>query len=219
MDSIKELFDAFSQRIRSPFFGYIAIAFVASNWKPLAFLIFGDVPIAERIAHFDTETTYRTLAVYPIVAGIIAAVASPWFSYFGAWLAKKPVTLRKTLEVRAASEVARLRSELRESANKEVDELIQSALKQDAQLRKIENEQLRDELQKQISASRDVNSRNNSFFSDDSGARSHNSNPGKSSKKIQLLQSLAENARQMGKYEEASALLREALALEEASRN
>ncbi|KPN63718.1 hypothetical protein SAMN04488527_12715 [Aliiroseovarius crassostreae] len=101
-DVLKDLMDAANNRIRSPFLGSILFVFLVVNWRPLFNLLFGDSPVLVRLAHFDNVTTWESLYLWPVVGGVVFALASPWLRYAGAWVAKKPVAHLKQLQDEAA---------------------------------------------------------------------------------------------------------------------
>jgi hypothetical protein len=89
-DLFKQLFDAASERIRSPFFGSILISFIGFNWRELFYLLFADKPVRARILYFDANTDVWSLFVYPVALGILLALLMPWVSYLGAIVARLP---------------------------------------------------------------------------------------------------------------------------------
>lgn len=149
MDGIKEIFEAFSQRIKSPIFGYVIIAFLAANWKPVFFLLFSGEPTPVKFTYLDENTSWATLFWLPLIIGVLAALAAPWISLAGAIWAESPTNKKRIRAVKAANEVSKLRNELRDEQNKEVGSLIESA-RQDAEVQKIEDEKSRMQLQEQI---------------------------------------------------------------------
>lgn len=156
MSALKEVYDAFSQRIRSPIFGYVILAFFFVNWKPLFNLFFSNEEISERIMYLEDNTSCTTLLILPLVFGLLAALTGPWVSLLGAMWAKFPTNKRRIREVRAANEVSKIRNELREEQNREIDALIASS-KQDAEIQNIEDENVRQNIQNQINEIRDDN--------------------------------------------------------------
>ncbi len=92
-DYFKQIFDAWGDRIRSPFFGSVLVAFVAVNWKVLFYLFFADKPVRARILYFDMNSDLTSLVLLPIGLGVIAAIALPWTSYVGAYFARLPKSL------------------------------------------------------------------------------------------------------------------------------
>lgn len=82
-DVLKDIFEAANNRIRSPFVGSIIIVFLAVNWRPVFNLLFGETEVLVRIAHFDNVTTWQSLYVWPIVGGVVFALASPWLKHVG----------------------------------------------------------------------------------------------------------------------------------------
>lgn len=104
-DVLKDIFEAANNRIRSPFVGSIIIVFLAVNWRPVFNLLFGEAEVLVRIAHFDNVTTWQSLYVWPIVGGVVFALASPWLKLIGAAFAALPIKLLNNLQ--QSEEVAR----------------------------------------------------------------------------------------------------------------
>ncbi len=149
MDTLKEFLESLSQRIKSPIFGSVLVSFFIINWRAIAILLFDDRGLIERMDLFDGMTSWMTLLLSPFVLGLFLALVAPWVAYLGAYWAEKPTNLRRIREVKAASEVARIKAQLGEELNREVDTLIASA-KQDAEVAQIEDKDLREDLQRQI---------------------------------------------------------------------
>lgn len=103
MDFLKDTFEAYRERIRSPILGSILIAFFACNWKAIWFLLFSDVPIVLKFAYFDYQTSPWTLYVWPVVIGTTIALLTPCITLFGAWMATKPTGLLNKLQSNQAS--------------------------------------------------------------------------------------------------------------------
>ena len=90
LDALKETMDAWLARVKSPVLGYIVLAFILVNWKPLWFLVFADYGAYHRIHYFELHTDWLSLYVGPVALGVAAAAISPWAVLFGAWLARLP---------------------------------------------------------------------------------------------------------------------------------
>lgn len=86
MDFLKDAFEAFDQRIRSPIVGSIGIAFVVMNWKPIWFLFFSEVTVEEKFHFFEANRLYAL----PILIGLVFGLAMPWIRLGGAWAATVP---------------------------------------------------------------------------------------------------------------------------------
>lgn len=75
---MKDIIEAIGDRIKSPYFGYTILAFIACNWKAV-FLLFLTVGTPqERLDAFDSATDIMSLAVIPISVGFFIALSSPW---------------------------------------------------------------------------------------------------------------------------------------------
>ncbi len=108
LDVLKEAYDAYSERIRSPIVGSIFFSFVAINWKPLWFLVFEEASARRKFEYFDGATNFLSLYFGPIFLGISIALALPWFQFVWARLVSRPIRMLKSYQ---AEEASRLRIE------------------------------------------------------------------------------------------------------------
>ena len=146
MDSIKEIFDALGQRIKSPVFGYILIAFVACNWKPLYYVFFSGDPALEKFNFFDANTDSWSLYLWPLIFGLLSALVAPWVSNWGAWWATKPTNERRIREVNEAHKIISAKNKWAaeretEKANKE--QALIDAAKRDLEVKEIDDDDVR----------------------------------------------------------------------------
>lgn len=102
-DLFKEIWEAASQRIRSPFLGSIVFAFVAINWRALFYLFFAETSVITRLTYFRMRTDLYTLYLAPLVVGLLLALAMPWLKFVGAWIAVKPAAKLAELQSGEAS--------------------------------------------------------------------------------------------------------------------
>jgi len=149
MDSLKEIFDAFGQRIKSPVFGYILIAFVACNWKPLYYVFFSGDPALEKFSFFDANTDAWSLYLLPLIFGLLSALFAPWVSNWGAWWATKPTNEKRIREVNEAHKVISAKNKWAaeretEKANKE--QALIDAAKRDLEIKEIDDDDVRKDL-------------------------------------------------------------------------
>lgn len=98
MDFLKDAFDALSQRIRSPFFGSVFLAFVLLNWKPIWYLIFANTSVAQKFLFFDNNTTNWTIYGLPLILGALLSIAWPWLRLLGAWIAVAPTMKLRNMQ-------------------------------------------------------------------------------------------------------------------------
>ncbi|MEO0382935.1 MAG: hypothetical protein AAF234_05210 [Pseudomonadota bacterium] len=216
MDSIKDLFEAFAQRIRSPVIGYILLMAVLFNWKAFFFLFFSGDPAIDKFAFFDDNTNGWSLLGLPLIAGILAALLTPWVNWAGQVAVQKPMMMQRTRNAQAAHEIALLRAKHKNAENSMVDELIQAA-KQDETVLQIEDPEVRTKLEEQISDLRESQKR---FFSSESGNNklelSGNARdiPGSDiGKQMEVLVTLAKNLEERGDYNRANEVIEEVLKL------
>ncbi len=165
---MKEILEAISIRIKSPVFGYFILSFTAINWKPLFFLIADNSNATERIAFFDQHTNYYSLLIYPLIFSVIAAILYPWINYVFLWISRTPSYLRNSIFAEAEHRALMIKKNYEELRNSHFsmkeNELIGQA-KRDEEILNIENQELRENLQKQIDELRnqkDINVNSNS---------------------------------------------------------
>lgn len=207
MDSIREIFDALSQRIRSPVIGYVILMVLLFNWKVFFFLFFSGESAEAKFTNFDDHTDRWSLFVFPTIVGIAAAILTPWINVVGQWAVTKPMLIHKKRNAEAAHELALLKAGHKNAENKLIEGLIEAA-KQDEQVMQIEDDETRNRLQQQINELREERSSNLALSGDASSDRMAGLRM-----EIELIGKLAENARQLGKHDESNSLLREAIEL------
>ncbi|MEJ2001823.1 MAG: hypothetical protein P8X77_10585 [Maritimibacter sp.] len=155
---LKEIMDAMGSRLRSPFFGSIAVVFVISNWKPLFYLVFSSEPVSVRLRFFDLNTDEISLYLLPFGLGMLIAVIAPWLKYAGAIIAAQPTRRLRALHDEEAIErkiadlgrQARLEEAQAAEENAKERRLIEAA-KRDREVEDLGD----DELEKEIAASRE----------------------------------------------------------------
>lgn len=216
MDSIKELIDAFAQRVRSPVIGYIILMALLVNWKAFFFVVFSGDTALNKFAYFDANTDWLTLLVQPIGLGIVAAIATPWINLMGQWLVKNPVMKFKKNNIEANHELALLRAKNKNAENNIVDELIR-AREQDQRVENIESANERENLRREIATIRDQQNR---FFSvEGSGNGIAVSGDARSDynealgEEINRLFLMAENLKKYGRHDEADEFVQRAAQL------
>jgi len=154
----KQIVDAWGDRLRSPVLGSILIFFVATNWQSLFYLFFADKPVRARLIYFDANTDGWSLYAIPVIGGIILAIAVPWISLAGAFLAKFPGAILHRVQSSEAQKRRVLDYELKtkeEEARGAFDEA-RERRKIDAAKRLNEAEDMSAELKSEIEAERDA---------------------------------------------------------------
>ena len=150
---MKEIFEAVSTRIKAPYFGYAVLAFLALNWRAIFLLIVTDAPPAFRLEAFDKATSPARLYLYPLLAGAVVTVVTPWVRYIFSRISKRPYSLLDGINLEAEHASTLKKTELERSraaffAAKE-QELIDQA-KRDAEVRTIGDEQVQKEVADRI---------------------------------------------------------------------
>lgn len=151
--AVKEVVDAVNHRIKSPYFGYSVLAFLALNWRALFLLFVTEGNPQERLAAFDSATSGFTLIALPLLVGAIVAASTPWVRYLFDLIARRPTGLIDNLHLEAEhrrtirhTELERSRSNL--FATRE-EELIERA-KRDEKVLEIEDQNVKEKLESQI---------------------------------------------------------------------
>ena len=209
---MKEIFEAFVARIKSPVFGYFILSWVAFNWRPLFYLFFSDATVDDRFGHFDKLTNSFSLVIFPIVVASLIAVIYPWINYAFLYLCKKPIDLRNYLQAESEHKLLMKKKHLEEArsvflATKEKD-LIDRA-KRDEEVQAITDEETKEKLQKEIETLRkeiDNNEKNRNNLL-------HNSKT-----KIDITHTykqMADLLTKQGKLNEAEDYLKQALEIEQ----
>lgn len=82
ISQLKSLIEASEDRVRSPWFGSILIAWVCINWKMLAILFFSKTTVEQKIAtvtesHYSIELWF----IYPLLVAAVFTLISPAISF------------------------------------------------------------------------------------------------------------------------------------------
>ena len=98
MEILTNLWETWSERLRTPFFGSISLSFIAINWQPIWYLFLTDHSAEQKFLYFDDNTMY----FLPVVIGFMIALALPWIQLFGVWIAQFPKRLKARTETFAS---------------------------------------------------------------------------------------------------------------------
>ena len=159
MDSIKEIFEAMGQRIRSPFWGYVFLSFVFLNWKPLYYLVFSDTSVPVKFRFFDLNTDPQSLYVLPLAFGLLATLLSPYISEYAALWATKPINRKRLRDVDAAHQVLQSKNIFaaeRENQRAIYEQGLIDQAKRDEQIDAISDPDLKREIMGKVEESRDL---------------------------------------------------------------
>ncbi len=157
MEILKEIYESTSQRIRSPFIGYIAISFIILNWKALFFLFFAEASVLERFEFFDQTTDNSSRILAPICLGVLLALLSPYLANLGSWWAQHPVSKKRLREINLAHQLASKKNELlaaRDSERKILENALIEGAKVDQEVRDLD-EEVQEEVQEKLGKIRD----------------------------------------------------------------
>jgi len=158
LDVFKDGAEAWIQRVKSPLIGSIFLAFVALIWKAIFFVLFSDAPILFRYWYFDTQTSWYSLLVWPILIGTIFGLATPFINFGASWVVRLAIEKSRILNARSASAVMTAKAEFaaeREIASAEFKE----AALRDAEATQAINDadltdEVRDELDRKVASNK-----------------------------------------------------------------
>lgn len=105
VELIKESVSGLLDRVKSPILFSIFLTFLAVNWRPIWFIVWGDGSAINRLEFFDANTSNMSLYVIPIVLGFLIGILGPWLRWIGSYTAKAPTKWYKSIENDQASEL------------------------------------------------------------------------------------------------------------------
>lgn len=150
---MKEVADALSSRLKSPYFGYAILAFFALNWRELFLFVVSTSSPQDRIAEFDATTGHWSLLYFPLLVGAAVAASSPWIRLLFAFVARKPLELAEDMQLMAEHRKTIRQSELEQSRSEffamKENELIERA-KRDEKVAGIEDSEAKEKLAVQL---------------------------------------------------------------------
>lgn len=154
---MKEVVDAVNNRMKTPYFGYAILAFIALNWRGFFLLVLSKGKPEEKLALFDAQTDVCTLLIYPLAIGAVVAATTHWLKYLFNLIERKPKGLIENLQLEAEHKKTIKQTQLEQSrsdlfAVKE-KELIDRA-KRDEAVADIEDSETKEKLIKQLDSIR-----------------------------------------------------------------
>lgn len=208
---MKEIFEAFAARIKSPVFGYFVLSWMTFNWRALFYLFFSETIVEDKFLHFDKFTNWYSLVLFPILVATIIALISPWINYVFLFLCKKPIDLKNYLQAESESKLLLKKKQLEEArsnflATKEKD-LIERA-KRDEEVQSISDEETKVKLQKEIENLR------KKISSDDNMTENSVNNINSKARLAHSFKQMAELLSKKGMLEEAEQYLKQAIQME-----
>lgn len=98
MDGLKEILAAFEARVKSKVMGSVILAFIATNWKAIFYVIFEKTNSVTKFQYFDANTTIWTLLFIPLGVGVFLAATLPWVNFLGMKLTSFPDRKQRELK-------------------------------------------------------------------------------------------------------------------------
>lgn len=156
--NMKDIIEEIDSRIKSPFFGYFLISFVAINWERLFYLIVDNGPVSARIEYFNNGSDLSSLIVCPFILASLYSIVYPWLQLAFMKLARFPTRLKNSLQAESESDLLTQRQALEKSRAKLFEsrekELIERA-RRDAEADEIKDQGVREKLQSEIKSLRE----------------------------------------------------------------
>ena len=154
---MNDLIEAVRARIKTPYFGYAVLAFLALNWRGIFLLATTTGSPEVRLSAFDSVTNHYTLLIFPLFVGAVVAALTSWIQYLFEWISRKPLELIENIHLEASHKKTIKQAQLEESrsklfAVKEI-ELIDRA-KRDEVIANIEDEATKQKIMSQIDSIR-----------------------------------------------------------------
>ncbi|MGY0310950.1 hypothetical protein ACV4QK_03515 [Alteromonas macleodii] len=157
---MKEVFTAINDRIKTPYYGYALLAFFALNWRAIFVLFVSQGSATERLAAFDSNTSFTQLLVIPLVIGLFISLINPWLKVLFSWIEKIPRQIYANSisdeEHNKLKYQIKLRVERDALEKVEEDKLISRA-KRDSEIESIEDESVKQKLKSDIEEVRNSN--------------------------------------------------------------
>jgi hypothetical protein len=142
---LNDVYEEILERIKSPFFGYLAFSFLAINWKILFFLAFADMSPQMKFYWVDQNSDHYSLFLWPLLTAIVFAIAYPGLQLLISrcvqWFRHKQIEL----DVEADEKIKSYKEELEKIALK--------AAKEDELLAEVQREAIARSLPADLKAS------------------------------------------------------------------
>ena len=154
---MNDIIEAISSRVKSPYFGYSVIAFFALNWRGIFLLTFSSAPPHIRISEFETQASYWTLVVLPLLVGAIVAAITPWVRLAFSFIGRKPFELIDRIHLESEHVKIVRKMELEKARDRMFalrEEVLIERAQRDEKVAEIEDPETKQRLIKEIEALR-----------------------------------------------------------------
>lgn len=176
---MKDVLSAINERIKTPYYGYALLAFLALNWKPLFLLAFSDGKAEERIAVFDSQTSFYSLLILPLLIGLTISLANPWIRLLFARIEKTPRKRYSCIISDEEHDKIVYQNKLKDQRNAaeklEEEQLINRAIN-DNKISEINNPDVKRKVKNEIEAKRRSNDFSNQISLTSNNVTPHESN-------------------------------------------
>jgi len=152
LSNLKELAETAVDRLKNPALSSIVISFFALNWKALFYVCFANGKSPEqRFQFFDDHTSFLSLLVFPVLVGLLAAIAISLFKVIVALISEHPENWlnqsrrRNQHRLKLAEQKFQLEEEKQKRIAERNQEAVEIKAKQERQKAIIEEQKLREE--------------------------------------------------------------------------
>ncbi len=150
MDSI---LSELQTRLKSPFFAYFLVSFIAFNWDPLFVLFFDNGLVSYRVEYFREGTDFWSTVVCPFSLAALYMIGYPWLQFGFLKANTKATAMQSNLKIQAEhnaiAEKLRLEAERNQLLKQREEEAIDRA-KRDSEAEKITDYEKRNQAKSEI---------------------------------------------------------------------
>lgn len=149
-DALKEMVDAFRQRLTSPIIGSTIFAFIVVNWQPIFYVLFADKKVLKRFEYWtdywSKDVDYWCAFFLPLLIGIGYAVIAPLIALLSALVTRWPKEQLRLHTDRSAYNVALAKVNHSLGLERRREDLIASRLRQQESLGDIVDQKEREDF-------------------------------------------------------------------------
>lgn len=204
--------EAIGNRLKTPYYGYVLLAFVAVNWREIFYVLAANVPVDEKIEYFDSRTSVLELLIIPLCVGAAVSIVAPWLKLAFEYISTRPASMIAERALQAEHKLTILRTKLEHDRNKmfaEQEQAVIERARRESSLAEIEDPVARDKAETELHEIRLQQAK----LDKDSNASQEDKR--RASKRIaESYRSLSELSRRKGDYHRAEEMQEMALAIE-----
>jgi hypothetical protein len=162
----KEIKQAVTERIKSPYFGYSVLAFISINWQSFFLLLVSEGNAKDRLDAFNHTTNYFILFILPLFVGFFVAVISPFIQEFFRKIHKETNQRSLTIDYETESKMITVKTKFDEARSNEqarVEKDIIDRAKRDSEVMDVKDPEIQKELKATLDGMRSFEKTNKNF--------------------------------------------------------